>query len=194
MGKPRSSHLWDTLGTRWGNQGQIQTLCCVAICELYDLRESTWLKAGPGQVKNIIYCTRQLRRIRFHCLAKETMDFWAFLWPIYSDYGIYLCLFPLTNVCTQINFEQLKLPRKMIRNKVVLDTNKNQFRCEMTDTGSISWVPVGKVYRKKRVEDRECHISIGINLKSKIYGQRWDDHLLRHSFDISSKHKSYHIQ
>ena len=41
----------------------------------------------------------------------------------------------------------------MIRNKAVLDTNKNQFRCEMTDTGSISWVPVGKVYRKKRVED-----------------------------------------
>ena len=82
----------------------------------------------------------------------------------------------------------------MIRNKAVLDTNKSQFRCEMTDTGSISWVPVGKVYRKKRVENRECHISIGINLKSKIYGQRCDDHLLRLSFDISSKHKSYHIQ
>ena len=42
----------------------------------------------------------------------------------------------------------------------------------MTDTGSISCVLVGKVYRKKRVEDRGCHISIGINLKSKIYGQR----------------------
>ena len=48
-------------------------------------RESTWLKAGPGQVKNIIFCTRQLRRIRFDCVAKETMDLWAFLWPIYSD-------------------------------------------------------------------------------------------------------------
>ena len=23
------------------------------------------------------------------------MDLWAFLWPIYSDYEIYLCLFPL---------------------------------------------------------------------------------------------------
>ena len=37
------------------------------------------------QVKNIIYCTRQLRRTnpnpnpRFHCVAKETMDLWAFL-------------------------------------------------------------------------------------------------------------------
>ena len=36
MGKPRSSHLLDTLGTKWGNQGQIQTLCCVGICKLYD--------------------------------------------------------------------------------------------------------------------------------------------------------------
>ena len=56
------------------------------------------VKAGPGQAKNIIYCTRQLRRIRFHCVAKETMDLWAFLWPIYSDYEIYLCLFPLRSV------------------------------------------------------------------------------------------------
>ena len=40
------------------------------------------------------------------------------------------------------------------------------------------WVPVGEVYRKKLVEDRECHISTGINLKSKIYGQRCDDHLV----------------
>ena len=24
------------------------------------------------------------------------MDLWAFLWPIYSNYGIYLCLFPLS--------------------------------------------------------------------------------------------------
>ena len=39
---------------------------------------------GPRQVKNRIY-----GRIRFDCLAKETMDLWAFLWPIYSDYGIY---------------------------------------------------------------------------------------------------------
>ena len=53
------------------------------------------VKSRPGPGQNIIYCTRQLRRIRFHCVAKETMDLWAFLWPIYSDYEIYLCLFPL---------------------------------------------------------------------------------------------------
>ena len=53
------------------------------------------VKSWPGQVKNIIYCTRQLIRIRFHCVAKETMELWAFLWPIYSGYEIYLCLFPL---------------------------------------------------------------------------------------------------
>ena len=38
-----------------------------------------------------------------------------------------------------------------------------------THTGSVSWVPVGKVYHKKLVEDRECHISRGINLKSNSY-------------------------
>ena len=29
---------------------------------------------GPGQKCNL-YCTRQLRRIQFHCVAKETKDF-----------------------------------------------------------------------------------------------------------------------
>ena len=42
-------------------------------------RESTQLKPGLGQVKNIIYCTRRFCRIRFHCVARETMDLWAFL-------------------------------------------------------------------------------------------------------------------
>ena len=46
------------------------------------------LKAGPGQVNTKIYCNQQLGCIRFHCVAKETMDLWAFLWPIYSSYEI----------------------------------------------------------------------------------------------------------
>ena len=48
-----------------------------ALQKLFKLTEN--LKAGSGQVESIIYCPRQLRRIRFHCVAKETMDLWAFL-------------------------------------------------------------------------------------------------------------------
>ena len=64
------------------------------------------VKSWPGPGQNIIYCTRQLRRILFHCVAKETMDLWTFLWPVYSDYEIYLCLFPLKQTTDDI------LPRR----------------------------------------------------------------------------------
>ena len=35
--------------------------------------------SGLDQGENIICCTRQLRRIRFHCIAKETMGLLTFL-------------------------------------------------------------------------------------------------------------------
>ena len=54
-------------------------------------------QSWPRQVKNVIHCTQQLRRIRFHCVAKRTMDSWALFWPIYSGYEISLCLFPLSS-------------------------------------------------------------------------------------------------
>ena len=49
------------------------------LASLYSLKEIDIVKSWLGQVENIIYCTRQLRRIRFNCVAEETMDLWAFL-------------------------------------------------------------------------------------------------------------------
>ena len=41
---------------------------------------------GPGQKYNLLYSTASTHPVS--CVAKETMDLWAFLWPIHSGYEI----------------------------------------------------------------------------------------------------------
>ena len=36
-------------------------------------RTGNMIKADPGHVNNMIYCTRQFWHIRLHCVTKETM-------------------------------------------------------------------------------------------------------------------------
>ena len=63
-------------------QGLPQRYKRLIVISLVLERESTQLKAGPGYVKNMIYCIRKLRRIRFDCVATETKDLLSLLWPI----------------------------------------------------------------------------------------------------------------
>ena len=57
------------------------------------------------------------------------MDLWAFLWPIYSNYEIYLCLFPLTlerlqklcfEMIMRVRVVTMKIDRKLVTNSFAL--------------------------------------------------------------------------
>ena len=53
------------------------------------------------------------------------MDLWAFLWPIYSDYEIYLCLFPLNSVLASLKTSFSSGQNEVLNGNFVKETGLN---------------------------------------------------------------------